>query len=180
MNRYVLALVPLAVAQFIAGCTGTPTRPTCGLGVPTSVPANDTTAPTAALDIFLADGRRLSVVGGSSAPTTVSQPPGRFTLIAKAADTDGPKDIQIWVRTRECTTAGTQTSCTGPGLLGAPAASNPSSGAVGSSTCTERIAQINLDVVNTSVRQVTHDITVKAINFGGQVTEITNIKLVAQ
>ena len=180
MNRYVLALLPLAVAPFIAGCPGTPTRPTCGLGVPTTVPANDTTAPAVALDIFLADGRRLSVAGASSAPTTVSQPSGRFTLIAKAADPDGPKDIQIWVSTRECTTSGTQTNCTGPGLLAAPAASNPNAAAVGGSTCTERIAQMNLDVVNTSVRQVTHDITVKAINFGGQITEITNIKLVAQ
>jgi hypothetical protein len=84
----------------------------------------------------------LGLVALLVSPTTVSQPSGRFTLIAKAAD--------------------------------------PNAGAVGSSTCTERIAQVNLEVVKTPIHQVTHEITVKAINFGGQVTEITNIKLVAQ
>lgn len=176
MKRLFTALLPIVVIPALSSCTSNPAQPACVLGSPTTVPATDASPPTAALDIFLADGRVVSIAGGST-PLSVTQPSGRVTLIAKATDANGPKDIQIRVETITCTIAGGAATCGSPVLS---IASNANTTAVGSPTCTERIAQINLDVIDTSTRRVSHSVSVVAVNYGGQRAEIKNISLSAK
>lgn len=163
------------------GLTACPPAPgkTCFVGQLVTVPSTDTTAPGIVADFVPPAGPTVSLTTASpaAARNIVVSPGGRVTLVAKASDPEGVKDIQIWVGTRTCLTTGGVPRCSGPGLLGGPEASNPDPVSPGGQACTERVATINLDAIHTAVRSVSHEISIRGINTAGQQTEIASITL---
>lgn len=169
----VAGIVSVGVA--LSGCPSQPTQQTCVFGSPVVVAAGDTSPPSVAMEFLVGGGQALPVTGG-----TIVAPPGRVTVIAQATDPQGPKDIQIWVETIRCTVAAGQTSCNAPDLAGRPMASNPNRASVGDPTCSQRIAQTNLDVVATPFRTVKFRVRAVAVNFAGQTADVGYWNLQAQ
>ena len=117
----------------------------------------------------------------SSVPSTITVPGGgTVTLVAKASDNQGVQDVQLWIGTRSCSFTGGIATCSGPGLLGAPTASNRDSGTAGRNGCTERLVKENLVVRNTSTGSVSHDVQARGENFGGREVRTPFIHLQAQ
>jgi hypothetical protein len=173
----------------LMGCTtpspsSTPPAPmsSCSLGKEVVIPASDATDPTVVLDFFLPNGQTVSV-SPNSVPSTVIVPRGgTVALWAKASDGQGIKDVQLWIGTKTCSidaSAGTA-ACSGPGLLGAPTASNRDTDVVGQNGCTERMVAQNLVVKNTRSSSVSYEVEVRGVNFGGREVRIPMIRLEAQ
>jgi hypothetical protein len=167
-----LGLVCLAT---IAGCATSP----CSVGRTVTIPANDATQPSVVLDLHLPGGKIESATP-SVHPAKVTAPSdGTVTLIAKASDPDGVRDIQLWIGTRTC--SGTDAaSCSGPGSLGKPTASNRDPGTPSQVGCTERLVSHNVVVSRTSRGSVSHEVSVRGINFAGQEVRVPMIRLEAQ
>ena len=166
-------------ALALAGCTSSPPRP-CGIGQPVTISASDTSSPSVVVDFFLPDGRTVSFPSAGTPSTVTSNSSGRVTVIAKTTDPEGAQDAQIWAAAKSCTTLGGSTSCSGPGLLGAPSASNPDARTAGMTGCTERLVQHNLQVFRDPTRDVSQEVTVYGKNFAGQQTQLGTFVLRAQ
>lgn len=165
----------LGVSILLAGCPSQPTQPSCLFGFPIVVAATDTSPPTVALEFYVGGGQALPVSAG-----TIVAPPGRVTVFARATDPEGPKDVQLWVETISCTVSNGHATCPSPGLSGRPVASSPNTATVGDRTCSQRVAQMTLDVVATPARTVSHRLKAVAINYSGQRTELGEWTLRAQ
>jgi hypothetical protein len=150
----------------------------CFVGQPVVVPSADATDPTVTLSFFLPDGTTVTAPAGQGT-TDVLTPPGEVVISAVARDPEGVRDVQLWVASRSCTmdpSAGTAT-CSGPGLLGAPTASNRDATAAGGNGCTERLATQNVDVVKSPTRDVSFEVHARGENFGSATVSTGLIRL---
>ena len=168
----------LAALLSVGACVP-PSPGTCLLGTPVTIPATDLTPPTLAIDFIEPNGQIISVASGGPIPAQVISPGGDVTINAVVTDPEGVRDAQLWIAERNCTTQNGITSCSGPGLLGAPTASNPDGGQAGQTGCTQRLVTQTVQVVGTSVRNRSHEVTVLGVNFGGQQTMVGLINLLA-
>lgn len=168
----------VTATAFLASCVPPPGG-SCFLGQPVTIPASDSTPPTLVVDFHLADGSLVTVQSGGQAPADIISPDGTVTINAVARDAEGVRDVQLWIAARKCTSdaATGTTSCSGPGLLGAPTASNRDGGAPGATGCTERLTSQSVQVVHTQVRDDSYEVSVRGENFGGQTVQIGLIRL---
>ena len=105
-----------------------------------------------------------------------------MTVIVNAKDSEGIQDAQIWAAdiTYKIDPSTGITTRSGPGLLGAPTASNRDSGSPGQKECTERVASINLEVRKSPTGGVSHEVHAVGVNFGGRNVSTPLVTLVAQ
>jgi hypothetical protein len=105
-------------------------------------------------------------ISSASGPFTTSVGANDIvTLIASGSDPEGIQDIQIFIEE----TASSVGSTTGPGLVGAPSASNRDSTAPRGKGCSSRLATLNLDIAK--LRRGATSLRIRAwataVNFGG-------------
>lgn len=169
--------IPSILAIAITGC---PKH--CPLGQEIVIPAADATDPTVVMDFHLPNGSIVTVTP-TSGPSTIPVPGGgRVTVIVNAKDSEGVQDSQIWaadIKYKIDPNTGVTTQ-TGPGLLGAPSASNRDSGSQGQKGCTERVATINLDVNKSPTAALSQEVHAVGVNFGGKSVSTPLVRLVAQ
>jgi hypothetical protein len=123
------------------------------------------------VDIHLPDGTSTTVTSGTPSANVLSQSGGTVTLIARATDPNGVKDVQLWVAEKSCHISNGLESCSGPGLLGAPTASNPDNQTAGASGCTDRVVTQNVQISRTASTTRTQEVHATGINFGGGKTD---------
>lgn len=170
--RLTLGLLCLAT---LGACATSP----CSVGRAVTIPANDVTQPLVVLDLHLPGGKIASATPAAPPAKVTAPSDGTVTLIAKATDPDGVRDVQLWIGTRSC--SGTDSAaCTNPGLGGKPVASNRDPGAPGQVGCTERLVSHNIVVKRSSAGSVSHEVSVRGINFSGQEVRIPIIWVEAQ
>ena len=168
-SRLVLA-VP--IATLLAACGSTPH---CFSGSQIAIPASDSTPPSVAIDFHMPDGSIVSRTVGDGLPTSIAVPSnGQVTIFAVTRDAQGVRDSRIYAADKTCsedlsTNIG---SCSGPGLLGGPTASNAETNTAGSPGCTERIATQKVAVskvtVGTRSSSISVEVSAEGVNFGGQ------------
>ena len=165
------------MAPMLQACPpGPPNGNTCFVGNAVTIPSADATPPTeVVVDFHLPDGTLKTVKSGQAAPTIASATAGTATLIARATDPNGVKDIQLWVAAKSCHMVGNLETCSGPGLLGRPTASNPDNQGAGASGCTERVANQNVPIGGGTSQEV----TAIGVNFGGGQTSTTTVTVTA-
>jgi hypothetical protein len=171
----ILRALCLLVPAAMAGCA-------CQVGREVVIPSADNTEPAIVLDFHLPNGQTLSA-SPNSVPSTVTVPGGgTVTVIAKASDDQGIKDVQLWIGTETCSyDPNNETeSCVLPGLQTGPSASNRDTKTAGQSGCSERLVKQNLKVHNTPNGRVSHEVVAKGVNFGGREVRIPLIRLEAQ
>lgn len=147
-----------------------------------TIPAADSTPPSAGLDAhFTQPGKVYITVTNSSSPaSTKILGNEEVSLAAKGSDNDGGcRDIQIWIETTAWrdNPDGTRTKI-GPGLIGAPEASNPDPGAgnPGDQARKERLLTHKLDIrqIRGSYNAISLKVWATALNFhGGEVSTAT-------
>ena len=160
----------------ITGCQ------TCPFGQEVVIPSSDTTPPTVVMDFHLPNGTVVTVTPSSMTSIVAVPGGGRVTVIVNAKDSEGVQDAQIWAAAITTTidpNTGIATR-SGPGLLGAPTASNPASGSPGGKACTERVVSQNLDVSSNSQGSVAFEVSARGVNFGGRDVRTSLIRLQAQ
>jgi hypothetical protein len=179
LSRLFLILPLAAVIMTMTGC---PNQSHCLLGQEVVIPQTDSTDPIVTMDFHLPNGSIVTVTPGS-ATSTVSVPGGgNVTVMVNAKDGEGVRDSQIWaasITERIDPNTGT-VSRPGPGLLGAPTASNADNGSPGQKGCTERLASTNLAVSKSATGSVSFEVTAAAVNFGGKTVRTTAVILAAQ
>ena len=153
------------------GCPPNPSGNSCFSGAAVTIPATDATPPAMTLDVHLPDGKLVTLVPGSSGTADVtSASGGTVTLIAKATDPEGVRDVQLWVQDENCH-VGQPQSCSGPGLGGAPSATNPDTQGTGATGCTERVVTENVQIGSNGSRFLSQQVFAKGVNFGGGTTD---------
>ena len=175
-----LGLLVAAAVTTLSACNTPPSGSACAIGQPVTIPSSDSSPPAVAVDFFLPDGRTISMTSGSPAQIITSASSGTVTVIAKATVPQGSQDVQVWAGERRCTSSAGTTSCSGPGLLGAPSASNPNTGTPGMAACTERLVSHNVQILNNSTRDISQEISIVGKNFAGQQTTLGIFTLRAQ
>ena len=168
------AAISAAVILMVSGCGGTASQIT--------VPSADSTPPTVTMDIFLPNQSTPLTVTSSSpvspaARKVTAQANDRLTTIARGDDPDGGvQDIQIWA-TYTCFKAGSQV---GPGLAGAPEASNPDSATAGGTAQISRLVSFNFEMqtLRAGCVGVTIDVWAVAKNFHGGSTQTLHAAIV--
>ena len=168
----------VTATALLASCVPGPGG-SCFLGQQVTIPTSDSTDPTLAVDFHLADGSLVTVQSGGQVPADIISPDGTVTINAVARDAEGVRDVQLWIAARKCTSdpATGATTCSGPGLLGAPTTSNRDGGAPGARGCTERLTSQSVQVVHTQVRDDSYEVTVRAESFGSGTVQIGLIRL---
>ena len=172
-------LIFCMLAICMSGC---PKQNKCLVGQEIVIPSADTTNPSLTMDFHLPNGSTVTVIPGSSTSTVPVPGGGRVTVIVNAKDPEGVQDAQIWaadITTRIDPNTGIG-STTGPGLLGAPTASNRDNSSAGQTGCTERVANTNLDVRKSSTGSVSYEVHAVGVNFGGKSVTTPLVRLVAQ
>jgi hypothetical protein len=174
LTRYFLILTIVAAA--FTGCTNH-----CKLGQEIVIPSSDTTDPSVVMDFHLPNGSIVTVVPGSSTSTVPVPGGGRVTVIVNAKDSEGIQDPQIWAaEIKERINPGGTVTRSGPGLLGAPTASNKDNGTPGQKGCTERLVSTNLEVSKSPTLSVSYEVHAVGVNFGGRNVSTPLVTLVAQ
>jgi hypothetical protein len=166
----------ILVATAITGCQ------TCPFGQEIVIPSSDVTAPSLVMDLHLPNGSIVTVTPGSTTSTVPVPGGGKVTVIVNAKDPEGVKDVQIWSASI-ITTIDPNTGVAtrqGPGLLGAPSASNADSRSSGQKGCTERVVSENLEVSSTPQRVVSFEVGARGVNFGGRTVRTPTVTLQAQ
>lgn len=176
----VCTMLVAVIGAALGACNTLPTGSTCIIGQPVTIPTTDSSPPSVAVDFFLPDGRTVSFPPGAATQLVSSNSNGLVTVIAKATDPQGSQDIQVWAAERSCTSSGNTTTCAGPGLLGAPSASNPNPGTAGMTACTEILTKHNIRVFKDPTRDISQEVTIVGRNFAGQQTTLGTFTLRAQ
>lgn len=179
--KYYRLLLVLPVSLLIVACV--PAQH-CFVGSQITIPQADSTPPSVGIDFHMPDGSIVSRTLGDGLPTRITVPSnGQVTIIANTNDAQGVKDSRIYAATKSCSedSATGIGSCSGPGLLGNPTASNAESNSVGSEGCTQRIATQNVSVTKTTVgtrsSSVSVEVSAEGVNFGRQVQRTTTYSL---
>lgn len=165
-----LGLAVLAAAALTACLT--PGGNPCSYGQAVTIPAGDPSPPLVAVELFLPDGRVVSMAPGTAPQAITSTSAGQVTIVVKSIDPQGSQDVQVWVEKKECTTAGDDAACTSGGLLAHPAVSSPDAGTRGAQACTERLVSHTVGVAKTPTRELWQSVTLVGRNFGGQSTTL--------
>lgn len=171
----VLAFVALASA-LLAACSSCPT------GQQIVIPSSDLSDPSLILDLHLPDGQIVPVTENSSPTTIAVTGGGRVTVIVNTKDGEGVQDSQIWAaeeKYRIDPNTGARISA-GPGLLGAPTASNRDGSSPGQKGCTERVATQNLEVLISPLGGTDFEIHASGLNFASRKVMTPLIKLIGQ
>src|SRR5262245_40715273 len=92
--RVALTTFPVVLATLM-GCA---TR--CVVGQQVTIPSSDTTDPAIVIDFHLPGGQIVSATPTSAPPRVIAPTSGTVTLIAKASDPQGVRDIQLFVGTK--------------------------------------------------------------------------------
>lgn len=175
MTRRFLILSLISAA--ITGCTSH-----CLLGQEIVIPSSDATDPSVTMDFHLPNGSIVTVTP-SSGPSSIPVPGGgKVTVIANAKDSEGIQDAQIWAAefTIRVDPSTGIASKSGPGLLGAPTASNRESGTPGQKGCTERVVSTDLEVRKLPNGHTGYEVHAMGVNFGGRKIGTQLVTLVAQ
>jgi len=153
-----------ALAPMLQACPPPQNGNTCFQGSQVTIPSTDSTPPAEVVVDFHRPDGTLTTVTSTAPPasaTITSATGGTVTLIARATDPEGVKDIQIWAAEKDCH-GGT---CSGPGQLGAPNAANPDNQAAGAKGCTQRLVTLNVQIgAGGTVSQEVHAV---GVNFAG-------------
>lgn len=144
----------------------------CSVGSETTIPNNDNSAPTVVgIDFHMPDGSLVSRKPGDGLSTQITVPTnGDVTVIVAVKDDQGVQDAQLFAATIDCSVdpnSGLE-SCSGPGLLSGPTASNPETNTAGGVGCTQRLVTQKINISASSTGSNSAEITAKGINFGGQ------------
>ena len=177
IRKFLTSTVCLTLMTTLAACPGSTTR-TCIIGQEVTIPTSDTSPPSITLDIILPNSTIIQAAANQTVhiPFPTGGDSRNIVVSPLASDPEGIKDVQVWLGTKICTTSGGVVTCAGPGLLGAPTTSNPDSASPGSIGCSQRsIAQTE----PTTGGGRSYEVSVTAINFGGQKAEITGVRLVS-
>lgn len=179
LTRCLLTLSIITSALTITGCPG-PSH--CAVGQEIVIPSSDATDPSVVMDFHLPNGSIVSVTPGSSTSTIPVPGGGKVTVIVNAKDGEGVQDAQIWAAdfTYKVDPVTGIASRSGPGLLGAPTASNRDSGGPGQKGCTERVASTNLEVRKLPNGYTGYEVHAVGVNFGGRNMSTPLVTLVAQ
>lgn len=171
-----VAALMMLLATVIAGCS------TCPVGQEIVIPSSDGTGPSLVMDFHLPNGSIVTVTPGSTTSTVDVPGGGKVTVIVNAKDGEGVQDAQIWAAGITWTTDPTTgiTTRSGPGLLGAPTASNPDSRSPGEKGCTERVVSQNLEVHSTPRGGASYEVSARGLNFGGRDVRTPLVRLQAQ
>lgn len=165
------------ITAAMMGCTSH-----CPLGQEIVIPSADGTDPSVGMDFHLPNGSIVTVTPGSATTTVPVPGGGKVTVIVNAKDPQGIQDAQIWAAdiTTKINPATGITTRSGPGLLGAPTASNRDSGSQGQKGCTERVVSTNLEVSKSPTGSVSFEVHAVGVNFGGKNIATPLVTLVAQ
>jgi hypothetical protein len=170
-------LILSIITAAMTGCTSH-----CPLGQEVVIPSSDATDPSVVMDFHLPNGSIVTVTPASTTSTVPVPGGGKVTVIVNAKDPQGIQDSQIWaasITTKIDPNTGTATR-SGPGLLGAPTASNRDSGSAGQKGCTERVVSTNLEVSKSPTGSVSYEVHAAGVNFGGKNVATPLVTLVAQ
>jgi hypothetical protein len=174
------------VATILLACGSTPPGSTghCLVGSQVTIPTTDSTPPSVAIDFHMPGGSIVSRSPGDGLSSRIAVPMnGQVSIYAVTRDAQGVRDSRIFAATKSCsedlsTNLG---SCSGPGLLGGPTASNPESNSAGSPGCTERLVIQKVTVSKTTTAARSSSVSVEAsaegVNFGGQAQRTTTYVL---
>ena len=157
----------------LSGCT---TTGHCFVGSEISIPNNDTSSPVIGIDFYMPDGSLISRTPGDGLSNQITVPTnGEVTVIVVVKDEQGVKDSQLFAASKNCSLDSTTNTatCSGPGLLSGPTASNPESNSIGEVGCTQRLATQKINITETPTSWNTVEISAKGINFGGQEVNTT-------
>ena len=149
------------------------------------IPPSDTTPPTVVMDIHFPQGRIYTVTSTGFNPTMPTNVGANdeISLVAKGEDVDGGiQDIQLWISIGRaiCPPGSELCSQEGPGLAGAPEASNPdTANQPGETALKTRLISHKLDInqIRTGASSITIDIEARAINFQGDKVSTTRVTL---
>ena len=179
LSRLFLILPIAAAITLITGC---PNQSHCLLGQEIVIPSSDATDPSVVMDFHLPNGSIVSVTPGSATSTIPVPGGGKVTVIVNAKDSEGIRDAQIWASsiTERIDPNTGIVSRAGPGLLGAPTASNRDSGGPGQKGCTERLVSTDLEVHKSPTGSVSYEVSAAGVNFGGRTVRTTAVILTAQ
>lgn len=162
-----------------AGSCASPASPAsshCLIGSEVTIPGSDASKPSVVIVFLMPDGSTPVKTDADPSSTITVPANGIVSVIAVTRDPQGVKDSRIFAADIRCgQAAGGPRTCTGPGLLGRPTASNPETNAVGQTGCTARLVSQNLQITdatapNGSSKTVSWEVHVEGENFGGQVT----------
>src|SRR5688572_8623467 len=150
-----------------------------------TIPPVDTTPPTVVMDIHFPQGRIYTVTSTGFNPTMPTNVGANdeISLVAKGEDIDGGiQDIQLWISIGKTFSDSGTGLCEqeGPGLVGAPEASNPDTAKQpGETALKTRLVSHKLDInqIRGVADSLTIDIQAKAINFQGDIVSTTNVTL---
>jgi hypothetical protein len=150
----------------------------CRNGREVVIPSTDATDPAVVVEFHFANGGL--VKASSDSPLDIVKVPvsgSPVRIIAKATDEQGVKDVQLLIGTQKCSFGGGSASCSGPGLLVGPTASNPDAGTPGQTGCAERLVGHDVQVIKTPSRSVSHEVSVHALNFEDRKVSLPLIRL---
>lgn len=151
----------------------------CENGKAVTIPSQDGTDPGIAFQFELESGQVVTVTR-STMPYAIRAPSGsNMQLTAISRDPQGVQDVQLWIGTRNCSTdlATNITSCSGPGLLAAPIASNPDLGQPGGTGCSARVVQQTLSPIADDQRSTSYEVRATGKNFGGGESSLGIVRL---
>lgn len=150
-----------------------------------TIPTADLTPPSVLMDVhFTEPGKTFITVTNTSNPATTKVAGNEeVSLAAKGVDSDGGcRDIQIWVETTawKYNPDGTGTTI-GPGLVGAPRASNPDRSAMnpGDQARKERLVSHKLDIrqLRGSYSAIRLEVWATALNFHNNQTNTSTLTI---
>ena len=171
-----LFLIPLTVS---CGQPNTVTPDTV------TIPPSDTTLPTVVMDIHFPQARIYTVTSTGFNPTMPTHlgANDEISLVARGEDTDGGiQDIQLWIAIGKTICDPGTGLCTqpGPGLTGAPEASNPDiAKQPGEISLKTRLVSHKLDIgqIRGNATAIKIEIEARAINFQGDIVKTKLVTL---
>ena len=135
----------MSLAAFLAAGCATVSG---GSGGKVTIPTGDSSYPIVHLDV-VPTGGSLTTVTAHSLPILLHAASNHsLAFVALAIDDDGGvQNVQIWETVKQCKNSGNLTTCSGPGLAGAPQVENPDKGkAPGQLADTHRIVRLTVDM----------------------------------
>jgi hypothetical protein len=149
-----------------------------------TIPASDGSSPSIVMDAhFNVEQRPFLTITNGSAPQQATVKPGEtVSFIANGSDTDGGvKTVEIWVTKKTCSVSGDLASCSGPGLVGGPAVSNPDpdpNKTPGQTAAASRIVKYDLRIpTGAGTGSLEAKVWAKVVNWDGDKVESPQITI---
>lgn len=114
---------------------------------------------------FLPNGEIVTVPPNPILSTVAIKQSGTITLIAKASDDHGARDVRLWISTKQCSRDPMTEieSCSAPVESDAPTVSNRDASGPGQKGCTERLVSPNLEVSGTPTGSMSHTLHARGV-----------------